>query len=379
MRLIIFVHFMNFLRHGMIFPLIPLFAHKMGCSSVMIGVAVSCFNLLPILIALPVGKLSERLPIKALFLLAAFSNLIYSILLIAAHNVWVLILAQMTGGFGFLLLVISGQTWISEYTERRIRERGFGLLTLAAAVGQTIGPILGGFVLSSTSFDTVYSLAVIFSLIGFSIIGLPSGAQKEKRVGRRTGTSIKKAIARFTADRKMCAILIFAFVAAFAASLRFSFVPVLFKAQNINEGTIGFLLSIFALSMTLVRFIIGRAMGRLTREMLLGLAMTLFFAAIISLPSTSQVWLLGGIMFLFGIGFGISQPLSLVMVSDRAGENSGLAMSFRFLLINLGMLISPVITGFMVEGFGLTAAFYFVGVVFFSAGILIFFLGYKDV
>lgn len=357
--------------------MIPLFAQNMGSSGVMIGVAVSCFSLLSLLTALPVGKLSQKYQARTLLLSGAFSNLVYSVLLILTQNFWMLILAQMIGGLGFLLLIVSGQTWISAHTDEKIRERGFGFLAFSGAVGQTIGPFLGGFILSRTSFEAVFSLAAFFSLLGFSIIGLKSESQKKEDESRRARGSIRKALTGFAADRRMCAVLIFTFVAAFAVSLRDSFVPVLFKSQGIDEGIIGFLLSIFALSMTLIRSVIGQVMGMVPRRVLLGLALALFFTATSMLPTVSQIWISGGIMFLFGIGFGISQPLSMVMVSDRAGEDSGLAMSFRFLLITLAMLVSPTLTGFMVEGFGLKVAFYCVAVFFLVAGLFILLLGYR--
>lgn len=379
MRLIAFAYFVHFLRHGMVSPLVPLFAGNMGCSGAMIGAAVSAFSLLSLIAALPTGRLSDRLGARTLLLMSAGFNLLYSLLLIGATSIWLLIAAQTLGGLGFLLLIVSSQTWVSAHTDKGTRERGFGLLSLAAALGQTLGPFLGGVMLSGTSFAGVFSLAAFFSLLGFSIAGLDSQRQDKPQERKSpSGGAIKEALAWLASDRKMSAVLIFTFTAVFAGNLRSSFVPVLLQARGLSGSTIGLLLSAFALSMTLVRLVIGRIMGRFSRESLLIMSLALLFAGTVALPTASGAGLTAGIIFLFGMGFGISQPLSMVMTSDRAGAASGQAMGIRFFVITLATLLSPIQAGLVVDGFGLEAAFFCVGAVILAAGVLIRIVGYRQ-
>jgi MFS family permease len=371
MRLIAFAYLVHFLRHGMVFPLIPLFAQGMGYSGAAIGAAVSAFSVLSLLAAVPVGSLSDRLGTRTMLLLSALFNTLYSLLLLMADSIWLLVPAQMIGGLGFLLLIVSSQTWVSENTDAAIRERGFGFLSLAAAVGQTLGPFLGGFLLSRTSFSAVFSLAVVFSLLGFSIAALRDGQHRRSAGGQRSRASLKQTVAWLSGDRTMCAILLFTFVIVFAVSLRSSFIPVLFTSQGLSESSIGLLLSAFALSMTLVRVFIGRILGRFRRRQLLVLALGLVLLGTATLPAVSAVWLSTGIMLLFGMGFGISQPLSMVMVSDRAGQASGLAMGIRFSVITLATLLSPILSGLVVDGLGLEAAFFCIAGMLCAAGLVI--------
>ncbi|MCF8096024.1 MAG: MFS transporter [Desulfobacteraceae bacterium] len=379
MYVIIFILLMHSLRHGMVSPLIPLFAQKMGCSGAMIGAAVGSFSILSLLMALPIGNLSDRVNTRILLLLGAFCNFIYSLLLLLSKSIWVLISVQMLGGLGFLLLLVSSQTWISKHSEKRIRERGFGVLSLAAAIGQTIGPFIGGLVLSRTSFVMVFSLAAFFSLSGFSAAGLRNASKVNEKNKGQINKYIRKSLMQLITDRKMCAVFIFTFIAVFAAELRNSFVPVLLKTQEINEFAIGILISIFAFSMVLIRLVIGRVMGMVSRWTLLGLALSFFFIATTTIPLISKVWILGIIMFLFGIGYGISQPLSMVMISDRARVTSGLSMGVRFFVHNLATLFSPLLTGLVVGIFNIGAAFYCVAALLFASAVLIWLLANSGV
>ena len=377
MRLIAFAYFAHFLRHGMILPLIPLFAQEMGASGALTGMAVSAFSLLSLLAAVPLGSLSDRIGARTMLLLSALFNCLYSLLLLAADTIPGLVLAQMLGGLGFLLLIVSSQSWVSRHSDRGVRDRGFGFLSLAAAAGQSLGPLAGGVLLAQTSFATVFQTAVALSLFGFCVAGLPreerDGSGETGSSGLRFGAALKW----IAADRRMCAVLIFSFAAVFAVSLRNSFVPVLFKERGLAEGSIGMLLSAFAVSMTLVRLGIGRLMLRMARRHLLVLSLGLILLGTVALPAAGHAWTMAGIMLLFGAGFGISQPLSMAMVSDRAGaDSSGLAMGMRFTVITLATLLSPALSGLIVDSAGLEAAFFSVaGLLVAAAGLILFIAG----
>ena len=373
MRLIAFAYFAHFLRHGMVLPLIPLFAREMGASGALIGAAVSAFSLLSLVAAVPLGGLSDRIGARSMLLLSALFNCLYSLLLLAADGLAILIAAQMLGGLGFLLLIVSSQGWVSRHADKGGRERGFGFLSLSAAAGQSLGPFLGGMLLERTSFTVVFAVAVFLSLLGFCLVGLREDGRGAAHRAGQGGLRLGQVLRWLAADRRMCAILIFSFAVVFAVSLRNSFVPVLFQDRGVGEWTIGLLLSAFALSMTLVRLGIGRLMGRIARRHLLALALGLVLVGTAGLPVVGGPWPAAGIMLLFGAGFGISQPLSMVMVSDRAGEDtSGLAMGMRFTVITLATLLSPALSGLVVDAAGLETAFYSVaGLLVAAAGLIL--------
>jgi len=75
----------------------------------------------------------------------------------------------------------------------------------------------------------------------------------------------------------------------------------------------------------------------------------------------------------FGLGFGMTQPLSMVMVADLTDPNhSGLAMGLRFTAAMAASLLSPIFLGLIVERFGLSPAFYVAASVVVFAGIRMF-------
>lgn len=64
-------------------------------------------------------------------------------------------------------------------------------------------------------------------------------------------------------------------------------------------------------------------------------------------------------MTVFGCGFGITQPLSMVMVSDRSVPGyAGLAMGIRFMTVMAAALLGPLALGLVADAFSLAVAFY---------------------
>jgi MFS family permease len=172
----------------------------------------------------------------------------------------------------------------------------------------------------------------------------------------------------------MLAILSFTFVIIFTVSLRTSFLPVLLLLRGSSEALVGLLISLFAGASTLIRLFIGRLLQRYSRRVLLALTIFTVALSVGLIPKLSSVVTVALALCSFGIGFGLAQPLSMVMVADLADpQHSGLTMGTRFMAITLGNILGPALMGVAVEGFGLHAAFYLSSLLVFMTGIYILF------
>ena len=368
-RILGLVYLFHFIRHGMVFPLVPLFAQKLGAGATEIGLVASSFNLLAMFLAIPIGGIIERAGMKTVLLCGVASNLLYSLLLATASSLAMLIMAQFFGGLGFLFLIVSSQTYVSHLPEDRLRERGFGFLALTAACGFMLGPPLGGALSVGFSYRAVFMLSGILAAIGLAAFAL-----RQEPTGQADGSGsdetrmLPQLRTMFTHSSLVCVLLV-SFTVVFVVSLRNSFLPVLLKDKNLDEMTIGVLYGVFAVAMTAVRLVIGRLMGKVSRERLLGATLLLLAAGHGLLPFlTAPAWL-GAALVCGGLGFGISQPLTMVMVSDHSG--SGLAMGVRFTTITAATVFSPLLMGWIVNVAGLEVPFYLGAVMILSLGLLL--------
>ena len=245
MWLILIACTFHFTRHGIIFPFIPLLAEKMGASSTMIGFIVGAFSLIAVFLSIPLGGLVDRFGVKQLLISGVICNIINAAILIQTDTVTMLIIAQLIAGIAFLLHVVASQAYISRLSDASQREKGFGWLSFGAAAGQSVGPILGGILVSRFDYRSAFWVALAMSV--------------------------------------------------------------------------------------------------------------------------------AGLISIFGLGFGMTQPLSMVMVADLADPNrSGLTMGLRFTAIMLAGLLSPIFLGLIIESFGMRPAFYVAAAVVTLTGIRMF-------
>jgi MFS family permease len=286
-----------------------------------------------------------------------------------ADTLFLLLAAQIVGGLGFLLVIVSSQAYVGQITETKQRERGFAVFSFTAAIGQALGPLGGGFLLAQFGFDAAFGVSLLLAVSGFCMIGLRDSGRRAHLSAAPLPERISQ-FRRYLSDRAMVVTLLFTFMVVFTVSLRSSFIPVLFKEKGFDESSIGLLLTVSACSMTSIRFIVGWLMGRFSRTSLAAWAMGCVCVAVALVPANDVIWAMGALMVIFGFGFGISQPLSMVMVSDRASSGSmGLAMGVRFTTVMAAALLGPLVIGLVAELYGIAAGCYFAAAMLFLTGL----------
>ncbi len=373
MWLILIAFCLHFTRHGIIFPFIPLLAEKMGAGPTTIGFIVGAFSLIAVFLAIPIGGLVDRLGVKRLLLLGVICNIANAVILLQTDTVSKLIVAQLIAGIAFLLHVVASQAFISRLPDASRREKGFGWLSFGGAAGLSVGPILGGVLVGHFDYRAAFWAVLVLSSGGLILLGLKNTRATGPTKSEYSPLQDAREAGAMTRDPKVMMILIFSFAIIFAASLRSSFLPLLLRAEGLTEFTVGVLISVFAVMATSIRLIFGRLLDAFARKKILAYSMLAIILAVGLMPSMASVAGFTILISIFGLGFGMTQPLSMVMISDLTNPtHSGLAMGLRFTALMLAGLLSPIILGLVIEKFGLGPAFYAATLVVILAGIRMF-------
>ena len=371
--LILIAFTLHFTRHGIVFPFIPLLAERMGAGPSTIGFVVGAFSLVAVFLSIPLGGLVDRFGVKRLLLFGVICNILNAVILIHTDTILELIISQLIAGIGFLLLVIASQAFFSRLPDSSRREKGFGWLSFGAAAGQSVGPILGGVLVDRFDYQAAFWVILALSSAGLVLLGLKD--TKESKSTKSSYNMIQDArqAGVLAMDSRMLMILIFTFAIVFAANLRASFLPVLLRTEGLTEIGVGFLISLFSVMSTSIRLIFGRLMDIFDRKKILAVSMLAVIVAVGLLPWMFSVAGFAILISIFGLGFGMTQPLSMVMTADLTDPNeSGLAMGLRFTAIMVGGLLSPIFLGFIIGTFGLSPGFYFAALIVALSGIHMF-------
>ena len=371
--LILIAFTLHFTCHGIVFPFIPLLAERMGAGPSTIGFVVGAFSLVAVFLSIPLGGLVDRFGVKRLLLFGVICNILNAVILIHTDTILELIISQLIAGIAFLLLVIASQAFFSRLPDSSRREKGFGWLSFGAAAGQSVGPILGGVLVDRFDYQAAFWVVLALSSAGLVLLGLKD--TKESKSTKSSYNMIQDArqAGVLAMDSRMLMILIFTFAIVFAANLRASFLPVLLRTEGLTEIGVGFLISLFSVMSTSIRLIFGRLLDIFDRKKILAVSMLAVIVAVGLLPWMFSVAGFAILISIFGLGFGMTQPLSMVMTADLTDPNeSGLAMGLRFTAIMVGGLLSPIFLGFIIGTFGLSPGFYFAALVVALSGIHMF-------
>ena len=370
MWLILISFTLHFTQYGIIFPFIPLLAEKMGAGPTTIGFIVGSFSLIAVFLSIPLGGLVDRFGVKRLLIFGVFCNIVNAAVLIRTDTVLMLIIAQLIAGIAFLLHVVASQAFISRLPDALRREKGFGWLTFGAAAGQSLGPVLGGILVGRYGYPVAFWGALGLSSAGLILLRLKNTKESISTKSSYNPVQDARQAGLLALDPKVGMILTFTFGIIFATNLRASFLPVLLRAEGLTEFTVGVLISIFAIMSTSIRLIFGRLLGAFKRKMILAVSMLAIISAAGLLPSVGSVTGFAILISLFGLGFGMTQPLSMVMIADLTDpDQSGLVMGLRSTANMLAGLLSPIFLGFIIETIGLRPAFYVAALVVALIGI----------
>ncbi|HEV7391015.1 MAG TPA: MFS transporter, partial [Burkholderiales bacterium] len=123
---------------------VPLFAVDQGATPFVVGTVVALYAALPALLALPAGRMTDRLGFKIPMLLGTSGVFIALMLPFLRPSLTTLYFTACLLGISFTVLQLATQTLAGAISSPAERARNFSLLSLGYASANFTGPLLGG-------------------------------------------------------------------------------------------------------------------------------------------------------------------------------------------------------------------------------------------
>ncbi len=140
MALTILIDFIGF---GLVIPLLPFWAERLGANSFEVGLIITVYALAQLLFTPVLGTLSDRYGRKPIIVVSLFIEVVALIMTALAGSLPLLLLARFIGGLG-ASNIGSAQAVVADVTEKQNRAKGMGLIGAAIGLGFVIGPAAGG-------------------------------------------------------------------------------------------------------------------------------------------------------------------------------------------------------------------------------------------
>jgi MFS family permease len=334
-----------------------------GGSARDVGLVAACFALLPIFLAVPLGRVSDRHG-PPLMLIGCAVQTVGCLLLTLSTEPVMMAATSAVIGLGHLALALGSQDVIARESHSEQHDHHFGLLTAAVSSGQLIGPLLAGLVLggagtpsaSATTHALVVAAGVLAIATACSII-----AERDRPFGSARETSRRGSVRTIVATPGMPAG-IFASVAVIAAVDVFTaYMPVVGAERGIGPRAIGLLLALRAAASIAARIGIGQAVRRAGRTRLISVGAASAAAALAAITVADDLWLLAPLCIVAGFGMGFGQPLTMTLVVQQVPEHArATALAVRLTGNRVGQVATPAAAGVIAGGAGASAAFWLI-------------------
>ena len=342
-------------------------ALALGADARAVGLITAAFALVPLVVAVPLGRASDRWRPGWLLTGGIALGAVACALLGLAASLPGLALASAALGLGHLALTLAGQSLIARQSGDALHDRDFGLYAAAASAGQLIGPALAAIALSAAgrSLEDATTLGFLVAA-GLMALAIPTslGTDRLGRAGPPREREERRPLrvweligARGVPAGMFASLAILATVDVLTAYL-----PVLGVQRGISPAVVGALLSLRAATSILSRVLIPWMVGRLGRVRLLAASAAGSALLTAALPLSGDVAALGVLLAAAGFLLGIGQPLTMSMVVHAVPERTrGTALAIRLTGNRFGQVATPAAAGLVAGAAGVSAAFWLLG------------------
>jgi MFS family permease len=325
--------------------LVTLFAVDLGLPQFWIGALVAVYSVFPVLLGLYAGKLIDRLGVRIPMIAGTLGVSTALLVPFIFPGVPALYLSSTLLGGTWVFYNLCAQNLVGILSDREGRARNYSNFGLAMAGGSFFGPTIAGFSIDHFGHPQTYLhlalLPLTSALILIALRSVPKGLGKGK-VSEEHGAYS----ASLLSNKPLRRTLITSAIVLTGTDLFQFYMPIYGSSIGLSASAIGMILGTFAVAAFVVRVVMPTLVKRWSADTVLLCAMFVGGAAYLVFPAFDHALLLGVVAFLLGLGLGCSQPLTLMLIYDRApAGRSGEALGMRLTINNLMHILIPLFFG----------------------------------
>ncbi|HEY7126399.1 MAG TPA: MFS transporter [Ktedonobacterales bacterium] len=349
MALTVFIDFAGF---GLIVPLLPFWAERLGANAVGVGLVLTSYALAQLLFTPLLGSLSDRYGRRPIIFASLLIEAATFALTALAGSLPMLLLARFIGGLG-ASNVGSAQAVVADVLPPEKRARGMGLIGAAIGLGFVVGPAIGGALAplgATLPFWVAMGVALVNALLVLLLLpetrrsSIPAEAPATGRKSSLLFAGWQRALRSPVVARLVAINLLFtmAFTAMETVFPLFSQ-----HAYGWQAEQNGYIFTYVGVIIVIMQGgLIGPLVKRWGERPLLIAGLVLLAAGLLLLPFGAQLAALLAALGLLSAGNGAVSPtssalLSLASPAEAQGETLGVSQG----IAGLGRIVGPLAAG----------------------------------
>lgn len=345
--------FIDIVGFGIILPLLPGEASRLGADPTTIGLLVASYSAIQFVLAPLWGRLSDSVGRRPVLLIGLAGSAISYVVFALAGSWWMLLVSRLLdGGSGATINV--AQAYLADETAPADRARSMGKIGAAVGAGFIVGPLIGG--LSAGAGGALpgwIAAAVTGTNLLVALVVLPESTRR---------TSVEDAALPASSTLALPIPLLVLFLTTLAFSVMYVVFPLWGEAAlSADRSTVSYWFAFIGLVTAITQ---GGVLGALVRRW--GETGTARSGAALLATGLALVPMVGQhggagfyvVLALLGSGYGLAGPAMLGLISrltgaTRQGRILGVAQSTA----SLARIVGPVIAGVVMASAGAPASF----------------------
>lgn len=346
---------------------ISLEALRQGASTAVVGVLLALYALLPMLLAVATGRLSDRVGVRRPMLAGSIALVAGSALPALVPGFTALFVSATVVGVGFMLFQVPVQNATGEMGPPEDRAHNFSLLALGYSISGFLGPLVAGFTIDHGGFAAAFAVLALLPVVPAVVLArnlLPLPGPHPARVAGGSGGALE-----LVTHRKLRWVFFVNALLAIGWDLHTIVIPVYGAKIGLSASAIGLILASFAAATFVVRLAMRWIVRRANERQVLKVSLFIAGAVYLVFPFSDGAPTLMALSFCLGLGLGMSQPMVMSLLhshapAGRMGEAAGVRMS----LVQAMAVAVPLAFGGLGATVGLTPVFWSVGVCLATGG-----------
>lgn len=331
-----------------------------GASAAVVGVLMALFALLPMMLAVPAGRLADRIGARRPMLWGSIGCFAGAALPVAWPGLPSLFIAAAVTGVSFMLFQIPAQRVTGELGDERDRAANFSWLAMGYAASGFVGPLIAGFAIDAVGYRWAFAVLALLPLVPLATLARRKLALPATHAH---GASPPRGMLDLLGHRGLRRVFVINAAFALGWDLHTVFVPIYGSRIGLAASQIGAILAAFAAATFVVRVAMPLLAKRYGESRLLASTLLCAGAVYLVFPFVTSALALATLSFVLGLALGAGQPLVLAQLHaiappGRIGEAVGMRMS----LIQTMSVAVPLVFGALTSSVGLLPVFWSVGV-----------------
>ncbi len=332
----------NLIGFGIIIPLLPFYAERLGASEVEIGFLFASFSIAQLLASPFLGALADRFGRRPMLVMSLLGTTAGFVLLAVANSLWLLFLSRIIDGLSGGNVTIA-RAYVADVLEEHERAKGYGMLGAAFGIGFIAGPLLGGLLVPLDLSAPAWAAAALAFIAMVATAGwLPETVQRHREMQQATVWQQLKELRRFP---RMRAFLVADFLMWAAVSVyQTTFALFVFRRFGLSADQVSYAIAFLGVVGVLtqgglVRVVVPR-LGE-HRSLWIGLLLMGTGLAIATVMPSPLLFL--AVLVPSSIGSGMATPAMLSLLSAQVPpEYQGRLQGVTGSVESLSRIVGPI-------------------------------------